>query len=83
MCMLTERLQILLDGDRRRRLEDEASARGTSVAALIREAIDLVYPSTADERRAAAAHVLGADPMDVPDSADLRVELDEARDRTR
>lgn len=79
MCMLTERLQILLDGDRRRRLEHEASARGVSVAALIRDAIDLAYPSTADERRRAGAVVLDAEPMDVPDPAGLRAELDEVR----
>lgn len=81
--MLTERFQILLDGERRRRLEHEASARGVSVAALIRDAIDLAYPSTADEREAAAALVLGADAMEVPDVAGLRAELDEVRARGR
>lgn len=83
MCMLTERLQILLDGDRRRRLEHEAAARGTSIAALIRDAIDLVYPSTADERRRAAALVLEAEPMDVPEPDGLRAELEELRGRRR
>lgn len=83
MCMLTERLQILLDGDRRRRLEHEANARGVSVGALVRDAIDLAYPSTADERAAAAALVLGADVMEVPDVAALRAELDEVRARRR
>lgn len=83
MHMLTERLQILLDGDRRRRLEQEAGARGTSVAALIREAIDLVYPSTADERRAAGDLILGAEPMEVPDTDELLAEIDELRARRR
>lgn len=83
MCMLTERLQILLDGERRRRLEHEAAARGVSVAALIRDAIDLVYPSTADERQRAAALVLGADAMDVPAPDGMRTELDELRGRRR
>lgn len=83
MCMLTERMQILLDGERRRRLEHEASARGVSVAALIRDAIDLVYPSTADERRHAAALVFDAEPMEVPDAAALRAELDELRGQRR
>jgi hypothetical protein len=81
--MLTERLQILLDGERRRRLEHEAAARGVSVAALIRDAIDLAYPSTGDERRQAAALVLGAEPMAVPDPEDLRAELDELRGQRR
>jgi hypothetical protein len=83
MRMLTERLQILLDGGRRRRLEHEASARGVSVAALIRDAIDLAYPSTADDRRQAAALVLDAEPMSVPDPDDLRVELDQLRGQRR
>lgn len=83
MCILTERLQILLDGERRRRLELEADARGTSVAALIREAIDLVYPSTADERRAAAELILTAEPMELPDGEGLRAELDDIRAHRR
>jgi hypothetical protein len=80
--MLSERLQILIDPDRRRRLEDEAAARGTSVAALIREAIDASYPSTTDERRKAAARLLRAEPMPVPDVADLLFELDGLRGRS-
>lgn len=83
MCMLTERLQILLDGDRRRRLEEEAGARGTSVAALIREAIDLAYPSTVAERRAAADTLLRAEPMEVPDVEGLRAELADVRANRR
>lgn len=81
MHMLSERLQILLDPDRRRRLEEEAASRGTSVAALIREAIDLAFPSTGDDRRAAAARLLGAEPMPVPDLAGLHAELDDLRAR--
>lgn len=38
--MLKERLQILINPDQRRRLEMEAKRRGTSVASLIREAVD-------------------------------------------
>src|ERR1700736_293743 len=40
VCMLNERLQILIRPDQRRRLEAEARRRGTSVAALVREAVD-------------------------------------------
>lgn len=38
--MLTERLQILVDREQRRRLEEEARRAGVSVGALVREAID-------------------------------------------
>lgn len=81
MHMLSERLQVLVDPERRRRLEDEASARGTSVGALVREAIDLAFPSTAAQRAAAAAAILDADDMPVPGVADLRIELDGVRGR--
>jgi len=83
MRMLNERLQILLDGDRRRRLEHEAEARQTSVAALVREAIDLAFPSTSAERRRAGAVILEAEPMPVPAVDELRRELDELRTRGR
>lgn len=81
MRMLTSRLQILLDPARRERLEAEASARGTSVAALIREAIDLAFPSTSADRRAAGRRLLDAEPMAVPDVAELRDELEQLRGR--
>jgi len=41
MCMFSERLQILISPDQRRRLEAEAARRGMSVGALIREAVDV------------------------------------------
>lgn len=79
--MLSERLQVLVDPERWRRLKQEAAARGTSVGALVREAIDLAFPSTAAERSAAAAAVLDAEEMAVPDVAEQRIELDGVRGR--
>ena len=38
--MFTERIQVLMSKAQRRRLEAEARERGTSVGALIREAVD-------------------------------------------
>lgn len=38
--MLSERLQVLMTRTQRRRLEEEARRRGTSVGAVIREAVD-------------------------------------------
>ena len=81
MSMKTERLQVLIDTVQRERLETTAAARGVSVAHLVRTAIDVVYPPVSDRRRAAAAAILDAEPMDVPDVAELRDELDALRGR--
>ena len=82
MCMLTRRLQILIDEERYARLEREAGRTNRSVAAILREAIDHAYPSDAAEKRRAADAILAAQPMDIPETVeDLRRELDEARDR--
>jgi hypothetical protein len=79
--MLDHRLQILLDEERYQKVVREADRRGTSVAAVIRVAIDRL-PDTSEQRRAAIAAILGAEPMAVPDDpADLRRELDDAHDR--
>ena len=52
--MFSERLQILVSPEQRRRLETEARRRGTSVGALIREAVDLHVgpPARSDKDRA-------------------------------
>jgi hypothetical protein len=52
--MLSERLQILVDPEQRRRLEVEAQRRGTSVGSLIREAVDAHFsvPTRAERLRA-------------------------------
>jgi hypothetical protein len=57
--MLKERMQILVTSDQRRRLEREAQRRGTSVASVIRDAVDaqLGTPTAAD-RRAALDEIL-------------------------
>ncbi len=58
MSVLERRLQILLDAARYERLAAEAERSHRSVAAVIREAIDLRFPDTGDEARAAAASAL-------------------------
>jgi len=83
MRNLERRVHLLLDEPRYRRVAREASRRGVSVAAVIREAIDRM-PSDRDMRRDAIAAILDAGPMPVPkDPADLRRELDSDRDRIR
>lgn len=79
--MLDRRLQILLDEGRYQRVSALARQRGTSVAAVIREAIDRGLPADSARRRAAARRILQAEPMPAPDVADLLAELDELRGR--
>lgn len=75
------RLQLLLDEERYRRVAELAGQRGTSVAAVIREAIDRGLPSPDRRRRAAARRVLDAEPVEVPDVPDLLAELEQLRSR--
>jgi hypothetical protein len=60
--MLTERLQILIRPEQRKRLEDEARRRGTSVAELVREAVDARFgPVTQADRIKALAEIRAMD----------------------
>lgn len=80
MCMLTRRLQILLDDRRYRRLRAEARARRASVGALVREAIDKAFPISLERKRAAARAIRAAAPMALPpDIRALKAELNEIR----
>lgn len=81
MCMLDRRLQILIDEERYARVARAARERGTSVAAVIRDAIDRGLPAPDRRRRAALSRVLSAPAMPVPDVAELRKELAELRGR--
>lgn len=57
--MLNQRMQILVSADQRRRLEQEAQRRETSVASVIRDAVDAQLGGvTADDRRAALGEIL-------------------------
>jgi predicted DNA-binding protein len=60
MSMLKERLQILISPDQRRRLEAEAKRRGSSIATLVREAIDERYGATTTEDRLRAVDEIAA-----------------------
>lgn len=76
MCMLTHRMQVLLDDAQYQRLAERASVEHRSVGSLIREAIDLAWTAPDVQRQNAADAILDAEPMDVDD---LRRELDEVR----
>jgi hypothetical protein len=49
------------------------------VARVIREAIDVAFPSDLERKRAAFEAIVAAEPMEVPDPGELRRELDEIR----
>lgn len=58
MCMLTERLQVLLSRAQRHRLAAEARRRRMSVGALIREAVDArLHSLPLEKRRRAVAEI--------------------------
>ena len=81
MPILTRRLQVLLDDERYDRLAGRARERGVSVATLVREALDVVYPAVDPRKGAAADVVLAAEPMTVPKVDELVDELYELRAR--
>lgn len=83
MCMsLSKRLQILLDEERYRRLERHAARRGQPVAALVREAIDQLFPDEDLDRTRAGELLLAAAPMPVEDWTTLKERmLDEMTNR--
>jgi predicted DNA-binding protein len=58
--MISERLQILLTPEQRRRLQEEARLRGTSVASLVREAIEARYGTPSRDQRMAAVAAIEA-----------------------
>jgi hypothetical protein len=78
---LDRRLQLRLDEDRYRTVAAVARRRGTSLAAVVREAIDRGLPSPHGSRARALAVLLAAEPVAAPDPDRLRAELDEARGR--
>ena len=52
--MYSERIQLLISKEQRRRLEREARRRGTSVAAVVRDAVDAQLGGPSREERMAA-----------------------------
>jgi plasmid stability protein len=79
MPSLTRRTQLLLDDDLHRRLRQIAAARGLSVGALIREAIDEKLARVQDARAQAVERLLAAEPMPVDDWPIMKKEMLEGR----
>jgi hypothetical protein len=72
---LTKRVHLLLDGARYERLREQAHRRGTSMGALIREAIDGTLPKLGDDHAQAIEELLGAEPMPVDDWPKMKREM--------
>ena len=83
--MLKERLQILLTVEQRRRLEAEAGRRRTSVASLIREAIDARFGAvTAGDRLQAFEEIQAMEGRFLPpDELDRLVEQEREEELAR
>ena len=80
MHMLERRLQILLDDGRYRRVAAAARERKTSVAAVIRDAIDQALPVDLEQKRRAGEELLSAEPIPVPETIEeLKAEIRDAR----
>jgi len=60
MSMYTERLQILVSKEQRRRLEREAKQRGASVASVIRDAVEAELGGVTRADRVRAAEAIAA-----------------------
>jgi hypothetical protein len=76
MRMYTERLQILVSKEQRRRLEREAKRRNSSVASVIRDAVEAELGGTSRQDRleaAAAISRLKAAPYIVPEEMEREI----------
>jgi hypothetical protein len=76
MRMLERRVHILLDDARYRRVAAAARERKTSVAAVIRDALDRTLAVEPERKRRAADELLAAEPAPVPETVEeLKAEL--------
>lgn len=76
MAEMTRRLQVLLDEPRWTRLATRAQRQGTSVANLVRSAIDVAYPDAGSGVAQTASGFLSRPPLDLPDWDQLKDELE-------
>ena len=79
--MVTERLEVRLDPDQRRKLAELAETRRAPVAAVVRELIDAAYDAARRDRLRRGLEVIAnANVEDVPDPDELSRQLDETHD---
>lgn len=79
VAQLTHRTQVLLDEDRHQRLRQRAQRTGSSIGELVREAIDLAYPTEEPPLSAAeaAGALLDSEPIPVDDWPVMKAERNE------
>ncbi|MPZ52947.1 MAG: hypothetical protein GEU79_09490 [Acidimicrobiia bacterium] len=78
MATLTRRLQVLLDEERFERLSDLADRRGTTVAVLVREALDRSYPRDGIAAAEAADRFLARPPRDLGEWQQHKEEIEDS-----
>ena len=79
--MATERLDMRLDRERRRKLQELAAEDGSPVSAVVRRLIDKAYEDTQQGRRRRAALELGRlEIEDVPSPEAVSQELEDAHE---
>jgi len=79
--MTTERIDIRLDPERRRKLDDLTRLRGESISVVMRKALDHFYDDALRERRLEAVRRLSEMNIeDVPDPEELSRQLNSTYD---
>jgi hypothetical protein len=81
MATLTRRLQVLLEEERFAQLEHLARQRGTTVAALVRDALDRTYASDLPPAHVAAERFLAREPIDLGSWDDAKRDIEDSLDR--
>ncbi len=75
--MTTDRLDVRLDQERRRKLRELAAEQGAPISETVRRLIDRAYEETLlARRRRAALELAGLEIEDVPDPATLNRQLE-------
>lgn len=75
MSTMSNRLQVLLDDERRERLERVSRETGAPVSELVRRAIDRAYPADRHDRQQALADFLALEPMPVGEWEDMKTQM--------
>lgn len=81
MPTLTRRLQVLVDEERYAWLERVAQEQGTTVAALVREALDRAYPVEGLRADVAADRFLARAPVDLGSWEEAKREIEDGLER--